>query len=115
MPEAQPQRGGAIWKWVLPSLLAVLLLYFAVRGVEWGRVWSSIAHAHVEWCLAVIASTSISSFLRSLRWRVLLNARANFDVLTVFWANMSGYLGNIPACTGRRTGPHILSSAATPA
>ena len=112
MPEAQSPQRAALWKWILPSALAVLLLYFASRGVDWGRVWLTIAQARWEWLLAVVASTSTSSFLRSLRWRVLLNARAQFDVPTVFWATMAGYLGNnfLPARAGELVRTFIISS-----
>jgi uncharacterized membrane protein YbhN (UPF0104 family) len=63
----------------------------------------------------VIASTSCSSFLRALRWRVLLNARAHFDVMTVFWATMAGYLGNnfLPARAGEVIRSFIISSHST--
>jgi len=112
MPEAPAAPGRVFWSWVLPSALAVLLLYFAVRGVEWGRVWDLIARASWIWLLAVIGSTSFSSLLRSLRWRVLLNARAYFDIPTVFWANMAGYLGNnfLPARAGELVRTFIISS-----
>ena len=116
MPEAQsPQSRRVFLSWILPSLLAVIFLYFALRGVEWGRVWAIIVHARWEWFLAVIASTSFSSLMRSLRWRVLLNARAHFDVPTVFWANMAGYLGNnfLPARAGEVVRTFIISSRST--
>src|ERR1035441_5634394 len=43
-----------------------------------------------------------SFFLRSLRWRILLNAEERLSVGTVFSANMAGYLGNsfLPARAG---------------
>ena len=46
--------------------------------------------------------TTLTYFLRSLRWRILLNAEGSFGVGTVFWANMAGYLGNnfLPARAG---------------
>ena len=50
--------------------------------------------------------------MRSLRWRLLLNAEAQFDVLTVFWATMAGYLGNnfLPARAGELVRTFIISS-----
>jgi len=44
----------------------------------------------------------ICLFLRSFRWRILLNTDAHSDVATVFEATMAGYLGNsfLPARAG---------------
>jgi len=105
-------RRRAFWSWVVPTLLAALLLYFSLRGVEWGRVWITIAHARWRWLAAAGLTTCVSSFLRSLRWRVLLNALGSFDVLTVFWATMAGYLGNqfLPARAGELIRTFIISS-----
>src|SRR5689334_17851242 len=102
----------ALWSWVLPTLLAAILLYLSLRGVEWARVWSTIAGAQWRWILGGALITATSCFLRSLRWRVLLNATARFDVLTVFWATMSGYLGNnfLPARAGEVLRSFIISS-----
>src|SRR6185369_14782538 len=53
-----------------------------------------------------------SFFLRSLRWRILLNADAWFSVGTVFWANMAGYVGNslLPARAGELIRSFLISS-----
>jgi uncharacterized protein (TIRG00374 family) len=100
------------WSWILSVLLAAALMYFAVRGVEWRRVWEAITH--VEWTLiAAGALLSCGSyFLRALRWRILLNAEGRFSVGTVFSANMAGYLGNnfLPARAGELVRTWIISS-----
>jgi len=46
--------------------------------------------------------SSLSSLMRALRWRVLLNTEKKIPPLNVFWANMAGYLGNniLPARAG---------------
>jgi uncharacterized membrane protein YbhN (UPF0104 family) len=91
-----------LWSWVVSILISGVLLYFSLRGVEWARVWRTIAGA--EWPLLVGAAAliSFSFFMRSVRWRVLLNAEARLGVAAVFWANMAGYLGNnfLPARAG---------------
>lgn len=102
----------SVWSWVLPSLLAVVLLYFSLRGVEWRRVWTTIATARWQYIVAAGLITCWSFFLRSCRWRILLNAEAHFSVGTVFWANMAGYLGNsfLPARAGELVRSFIISS-----
>jgi glycosyltransferase 2 family protein len=88
--------------WVVSILVSAVLLYYALRGVEWTRVWNIITHADLRYIAAALALTTWSFFARSLRWRILLNAEGRFRVSTVFWANMAGYLGNsfLPARAG---------------
>jgi len=98
--------------WIVPAVLAVVLLYFSLRGVDWGRVWDTMAGARWELLATAMLITCWSSFLRSLRWRILLNARARIDVPTVFWATMAGYLGNnfLPARAGELVRTFAISS-----
>jgi len=88
-----------------------VLLYFSVRGVNWSRVGSTIASAHWGWLAAAAGFITFSSFVRGLRWRILLNATAYFSVGTVFWANMAGYLGNnlLPARAGELVRSYLIS------
>lgn len=90
------------WSWILSILVSGILLYEALRGVAWAAVWHTIATAQWRYIAAGSATTCLSFFLRSLRWRILLNAEAGLPVSTVFWANMVGYLGNtfLPARAG---------------
>ncbi len=82
--------------------LAAALLYFSLRGVDWASVWRIIATARWEYLAGTALFVGASSCLRSLRWRILLNAEANLSVWTVFRATMAGYLGNnfLPARAG---------------
>jgi len=113
LAKTNPEAGRrSIWSWLIAGLLAAVLLYFSLRGVEWRRVWTLIADAQWSY-LAVAGLTSCGSyFLRSLRWRILLNAEAKFSVGTVFAANMAGYLGNnfLPARAGELVRTFIISS-----
>jgi glycosyltransferase 2 family protein len=92
----------AHWKWLVSIALAAALLYYSLRGVEWARMWTIILGARWEYFLASGLIVCVSSVLRALRWRILLNAEANLGVWTVFRANMAGYLGNnfLPARAG---------------
>jgi uncharacterized protein (TIRG00374 family) len=114
-PASGSARAGlrpVLLHWVLPATLAAILLYFSLRGVEWGRVWAAIAHARWQYLAAAALITCVSSLLRALRWRILLNAEAHFDVMTVFWATMAGYLGNnfLPARAGELVRTFAISS-----
>ena len=113
--EAEPlPRGGTrarLWSLLLAILLAAVLLYFAVRGVDWKNVWRTIAAADLRYIAAALCATSFSFFLRSLRWRILLNAAGRFSVAMVFWINMAGYLGNnfLPARAGEVLRSFLIS------
>lgn len=100
------------WSWALAALLAAVLLYFSLRGVDWGRVWNTIAAANWSLIAVSMATSAFSYFLRSLRWRILLNAEGRFGVSTVFWANMAGYLGNnfLPARAGELVRTYLISN-----
>ena len=104
------RRPGA-WSWILAIGLSGVLLFFAVRGVDWRHVWQIIAGARWRYIGAAAAIVSLSYFLRSVRWRILLNAEGRFSVLTVFWANMAGYLGNnfLPARAGEFLRTYLIS------
>ncbi len=90
-------------------LLSAVLLYLAVRGVNWHEFIATIKHAKLGLLAVAFGMTHISMVLRSLRWRVLLSAEKKVAPLTVFWATMAGYLGNnfLPARAGE-----VIRSAA---
>ena len=79
---------GRLWSWILAVPLAAVLLYYALRGVDWSGVWRTIGGA--RWGLVVVAGTFTcgSFFLRAVRWRILLNAEARLSVGQVFCANI---------------------------
>lgn len=104
---AQPKA----WSLALSTLLAAVLLYLSVRGVEWRLVWQTIASAQWRYIAGAAGFTVFSFFIRALRWRILLNAEAHFSVATVFWANSAGYLGNnfLPARAGELIRTFLIS------
>lgn len=89
--------------------LAALLLYLALRGVNWPDLWQTVRHAQPRLLVLAFLASHLAYLLRSLRWRVLLTAERPVPVITVFWATMLGYLGNnaLPA----RAGEFIRSAA----
>ncbi len=94
-------RPKAIY-WVVSLGLAGVLLYFSLRGVEWGRVWRILQGADFRSIAAAFAMMTGALALRSLRWRVLLSMRQSVSFSDAFWATSAGYLGNnfLPARAG---------------
>ena len=99
------------WSWILAVPLAGFLLYWSLRGVDWKTVWSTIAGAHWKFLVASALFTCLSLFMRSLRWRILLNAEEKLSIGTVFCATMAGYMGNafLPARAGELVRTMVVS------
>jgi hypothetical protein len=104
-------RKGRFWSWILAVPLAALLLYWSLRGVDWKTVWHTIAGARWGFLAAASCFTCCSFFLRTLRWRILLNAEERLPVGAVFCATMAGYLGNafLPARAGELVRTMVVS------
>ena len=88
--------------WLIALTLAAVLLYFALRGVDWRRVWQVAASANLPLLAAACAVNAFNYLIRALRWRLLLSAGERISLPTVFWTNSAGYLANnfLPARTG---------------
>jgi uncharacterized protein (TIRG00374 family) len=104
-----------LWSWLVALPLAAFLLYWSLRGVEWRTVWHTIAGARWGFLAAASLFTCFSFFLRSLRWRILLNAEESLPVGAVFCATMAGYLGNafLPARAGELVRTLVVSGRST--
>lgn len=83
-------------------LLAAVMLYFALRKVDWNELVSTLRQGNPTFLVLGFAALSISCLVRALRWRVLLSAQRSLPIIDVFWALMTGYLGNayLPARAG---------------
>jgi uncharacterized protein (TIRG00374 family) len=93
-------------------LLAAVLLFYSLRGIEWRRVGELIVHAHAGWMTLALLLTTTTLFLRACRWRVLLSAEADVTVPDVFWATSAGYFGNnfLPARAGELVRTYMISA-----
>jgi uncharacterized protein (TIRG00374 family) len=87
---------------VLPFVISGVLLFFAVRGVDWTQVLATLRRGRVDFLSLACLILTVSYMIRALRWRVVLSAERRIALMTVFWATMAGYLGNsvLPARAG---------------
>ena len=99
IPERKPVNK---WYLVLTVVIAAILLYLAIRGVSWQEMVSTFRSARPEFLVILFVCSSISIFLRGVRWGVLVSARQKVPAFTMFWAAAVGYLGNnfLPARAG---------------
>src|SRR6266700_1063767 len=86
-------RPKAIY-WIASLALAAVLLYYSLRGIEWLRVWQIVRGARPLGVASALGVMSVTLFLRSFRWRVLLSAEGKVSIPMAFWATAAGYLGN---------------------
>ena len=107
----RPPRPRAVY-WVVSLAIAAFLLWYSLRGIDWGRVWIILRGARPEIVGLVVLIMTCSLFLRSVRWRVLLSAEGRVPVLAAFWATSAGYLGNnvLPARAGEIVRTLLISS-----
>ncbi len=83
-------------------VLAGVLLYFSLRGLDWEELATRLRGAKLDLVALALLLQTFNLWLRSFRWRVLLNTSHNLPVGSVFWASSLGYLGNniLPARMG---------------
>jgi uncharacterized protein (TIRG00374 family) len=100
---------------VVAVVLAVVLLFYSLRGIEWGQVGRIVSNASPVRLLLAAALSTATIFLRAVRWRILLNAEGDVAVSTSFWATSAGYLGNnfLPARAGELVRTLMISSSST--
>ena len=100
--------------WLVALLLAGLLLYFSLRGIDWAQVWQILSHADFWLVGSALLIFSISLFLRAYRWRILLLSQRHISIGSAFWATAAGYFGNsfLPARAGEVVRTMMVSSSA---
>jgi uncharacterized protein (TIRG00374 family) len=95
---------GSRSRWIIlqSAVLAALLLFLALKNLDWPSFWNTLSNAKYTLLPVVLVWSSVSYFIRALRWRVLLSAEKPISQLNAFLANMTGYLGNniLPARAG---------------
>lgn len=88
--------------WVFALTLAAVLLYYSLRGIDWGQVWLTLKTTRLSYLAVALVIGVGSLVLRAVRWRVLLQSGGRVTLATAFWATCAGYFGNnyLPARAG---------------
>jgi uncharacterized protein (TIRG00374 family) len=113
LEETKTSSGRKALYWLIALVLAGILLYFSLRGIEWAEVWRIVSRANLWYVLLALLLASFSLFLRAFRWRILLQAQSPVPMSTAFWATSAGYFGNnfLPARAGELVRTMMVSSA----
>lgn len=84
--------------------LAGILLYLALRGVDFSVIGTSLKNADYFWLLPLIAIVVLSVFIRAIRWKILLDAIPKQDdevhdvsLKTAYYSLLIGYMVNYAA------------------
>ncbi len=111
MPSERKHLGKVVTT-LAAILLAVVLLIWSLRGIEWSRVWALIVHARRLPLALCCVLASLALYLRAFRWRLLLTAEGPVTVKMAFWATAAGYFGNnfLPARAGELVRTLMISS-----
>jgi uncharacterized protein (TIRG00374 family) len=83
-------------------VISAACLWLAFRSVSIGQVWTAAAAISSQTIVACFVLGSSTLFLRSVRWRILLEASGPFPLATAFAVNSAGQMGNmiLPARLG---------------
>jgi len=100
-PVAPNSRSKFLY-WAVALTLAAVLLYYSLRGIDWGQVWLILKTTQLSYLAFSVMIGTGSLILRAFRWRVLLQSGGRVSVATAFWATCAGYFGNnyLPARAG---------------
>jgi len=117
LPESSKElkAGGAKpLYWAISLALAGVLLYFSLRGIEWGRVWQILGSAQLGEIGLCCLLVTLALYLRAVRWRILLRAEGRISIPAAFWATSAGYFGNnfLPARAGELVRTMMVSERA---
>jgi uncharacterized membrane protein YbhN (UPF0104 family) len=85
----------SLWVLLFSLILASVLLYFTLRGLDWSAFWKTIRNGYYEFLMLVILIGSANYFIRALRWSIFIRSEKKIPILSVFWANMVGHIGNV--------------------
>jgi len=72
-------------------ILAIGIIWWFGRGLDWPKVWSSLSHADWRLLITAILTISFTYILRAYRWRSLLRPFTNTSIKDLFVANVVGF------------------------
>ncbi|TVR64456.1 MAG: UPF0104 family protein [Gemmatimonadales bacterium] len=91
------------WKATLGLLISGVLIWWVLRGVDLGEVWTAIRGARWGWLVAAVAVATSGFAVRALRWKLLLEPiRPGIGFRERFAAVNIGFAANnlLPARVG---------------
>lgn len=83
-------------------LISAVCLYFAFRNIDWVQTWAAIRGANYFYILLTVLVTLGSVWLRSYRWKFMLDPIRQVPVSGLYQSTMIGFMANnlLPARLG---------------
>jgi uncharacterized protein (TIRG00374 family) len=81
-------------KFVLSSLVSLILVYFAFRDLEWLAFWEALKSIDYPILFAGAVVLVTSNIVRAARWKILLSPQKSIKRKHLFEATMIGYMGS---------------------
>lgn len=97
---------------VLSLLISILFLYLAFKKVNTKEIGESLLNANLLYFAFAILITFFAFFLRSIRWKILLNPLKKLSLSMVFKATMIGFMCNyiLPARAGEVVRAYLIGT-----
>lgn len=88
-------KASEVIKYTLSVAVAVLLMYFSFKGVQWKQFWQDLSACRWEYVLLCMATSIAAVAFRARRWRLLVKPfDPDVKPLTTFNCVNIGYLAN---------------------
>jgi len=97
--------------WVTGWLVAALLVWLALRGIDWRAALAATRSAHVGWLLLAVLCNLAILWLWAALWRVLLPPGARVPYVRMFeiTAVTSAIMNTVPALVGHASAVALLT------
>lgn len=82
------------WQFWAGVAISLLFLYFALRGLQVGDVWSILQEANYWWLIPGVLVYLLGVIARAWRWHFLLRPVKSIPTTTLFPITAIGYMGN---------------------
>jgi uncharacterized protein (TIRG00374 family) len=102
-PDPAPRASSALTSGIVRNVLryglsagiTVFSLYIAFRGMDFGKLYESMARANYWWMIPNFACLTVSHLLRAWRWKYMLEpVKSNISLRNLFSGVMVGYMMN---------------------
>ncbi len=112
LPPVVTSSRRALLQRVLEVVISVAFLYFALRGIQFGVLWTHLRTANYLWLVPAVAATVAALAIKAWRWQLLFHPEQHLRFSAVFTALTAGYLVSnvLPARLGEVVSIVLLAS-----
>ena len=98
------------WQLWLGAAISAVFLYFALKGLELGKVWRTMRTANYWWIIPGVLVYFLAVWVRTWRWRYMLRPIKAVPLARLFPVVVIGYMGNnvYPARAGELIRAYVL-------